>query len=74
MKRPKKKSPPPPPRPQWSQNENEPPPMINHERQIDQNSRNAKKKEADFLLFGSDSDDSGFLLDLSVLLYYFYRR
>lgn len=33
--------------------------MINHERQIDQNSRNAKKKEADFLLFGGDSDDSG---------------
>jgi len=58
VKRPKKKSPPPPPRPQWSQNENEPPPMINHERQIDQNSRNAKKKEADFLLFGGDSDDS----------------
>ena len=59
VKRPKKKSPPPPPKPQWSQNENEPPPMINHERQIDQNSRNAKKKEADFLLFGGDSDDSG---------------
>ena len=63
VKRPRKKSPPPPPRPQWSQNENEPPPTTtNHERverQIDQNSRKAKKKEADFLLFGGDSDDSG---------------
>ena len=74
VKRARKKSPPPPPRPQWNQNENEPPPVPNQERQIDQNSRKAKKKEADFLLFGGDSDESGTSTVIYYIYNHFYRR